>query len=105
MPSVRVPKAQGGQGEAVWGAEQNLEVHAGVSTCMSMKPLRCGMEPGWEEKGGWTWVGGQGLALHVLPLLAEKSKESENSKFEPSLPGHCQGRRMDHILPVCWLDL
>lgn len=35
----------------------------------------------------WAW----GLALRMPPVLVERSKESENFNFEPSLPGWCQG--------------
>lgn len=34
---------------------------------------------------------GARLAPHGPPVLAEKPKEFENSKCEPSLPGGCQG--------------
>lgn len=46
--------------------------------------LWCGMEPGLGEKGGWTWAGGQELALCVPPLWVEKSTEAENSNVNPA---------------------
>lgn len=74
---------------ALWGGEQDLEVRTGVSMCVCRRPLWCGMERGWEN-GSCTWPGASGLALRVSSVLAEKSKGSESSKFEPSLPSCCQ---------------
>lgn len=51
---------------------------------------------GWSQAGSRREAAcglGARLALHAPPALADKSKESENSKFEPGLPGACQGGR------------
>ena len=55
-----------------------------VSTCVHGRTLRGGTEQEGQQTGP------QGPGLSTLPLSKWKFRESEKSKFEPGLPGHCE---------------